>query len=540
VDGEKRSFFIVYIHCACRNLTRCCAFSTSSENKFLQHNTPISFVPPTTQLFIQHLTGVSASKLRLKESITMSDEASSNPSEDAQITFKVKTSSDGNHTITMPETATVLELKTKLAGQDYENIPADRQRLIYSGRVLKNEEPLSTYKIKPNNTIHMVKSALSNTVQKNANAGASSTGSSPAVPSNMAAGTANNPLAALTGARYAGHLNLPDRNMFGADSGVSIRSRLRLYVEANSRKMGAPPSEEQMADMLSDPATAQMMNEALDNPQMIEYMIQSNPTLREFPQAREVLRSPMFRQMMTNPTILRQAAQMRRMMNGGGSSSFPAPGVTDTTPAGAPGSTPTPNQPSQSPLFPFAMLGGTPNSGGADLNPFAALFSPSTFGAPGNTSTQSAPSPAPATQASPGTNAQGDASNPSNPANPPANPFAALFGPGVGTGAGAPTGALAGAPTNANTFGLPPVTPEMMQQAMAFLNGSGGSQIGLGPFGSATGSTPPPPDNRPPEERYAEQLRQLNEMGFFDFERNVEALRRSGGSVQGAIEQLLS
>lgn len=470
----------------------------------------------------------------------MSDEASSNPSEDAQITFKVKTSSDGNHTITMPETATVLELKTKLAGQDYENIPADRQRLIYSGRVLKNEEPLSTYKIKPNNTIHMVKSALSNTVQKNANAGASSTGSSPAVPSNMAAGTANNPLAALTGARYAGHLNLPDRNMFGADSGVSIRSRLRLYVEANSRKMGAPPSEEQMADMLSDPATAQMMNEALDNPQMIEYMIQSNPTLREFPQAREVLRSPMFRQMMTNPTILRQAAQMRRMMNGGGSSSFPAPGVTDTTPAGAPGSTPTPNQPSQSPLFPFAMLGGTPNSGGADLNPFAALFSPSTFGAPGNTSTQSAPSPAPATQASPGTNAQGDASNPSNPANPPANPFAALFGPGVGTGAGAPTGALAGAPTNANTFGLPPVTPEMMQQAMAFLNGSGGSQIGLGPFGSATGSTPPPPDNRPPEERYAEQLRQLNEMGFFDFERNVEALRRSGGSVQGAIEQLLS
>jgi ubiquilin len=147
------------------------------------------------------------------------------PNEDAQITFKVKTSSDGNHTITMPETTTVLELKTKLAGSDYENIPAERQRLIYSGRVMKNEEPLSTYKIKPGNTIHMVKSAQSNATQNPVNAGTSGTASAaPAaagVPTNMAAGTANNPLAALTGARYAGHLNLPGRDMFGVDGGVS-------------------------------------------------------------------------------------------------------------------------------------------------------------------------------------------------------------------------------------------------------------------------------------------------------------------------------
>lgn len=49
-----------------------------------------------------------------------------------------------------------------------------------------------------------------------------------------------------------------------------------------------------------------------------------------------------------------------------------------------------------------------------------------------------------------------------------------------------------------------------------------------------------PADNRPPEERYAEQLRQLNDMGFFDFDRNIAALRRTGGSVQGAIETLLN
>jgi ubiquilin len=144
--------------------------------------------------------------------------------EDVQLTFKVKTSSDGLHNITIAETATVLDLKTKLAGADYENIPADRQRLIYSGRVLKNEELLSAYKIKAGNTIHMVKSAASNVAQNPATVVSTAPGAAaraaPGVPVNMAAGTANNPLANLTGARYAGQINLPSRDMFGVDGGV--------------------------------------------------------------------------------------------------------------------------------------------------------------------------------------------------------------------------------------------------------------------------------------------------------------------------------
>ena len=62
----------------------------------------------------------------------------------------------------------------------------------------------------------------------------------------------------------------------------------------------------------------------------------------------------------------------------------------------------------------------------------------------------------------------------------------------------------------------------------------------LGVNSPGASPSPAPVDNRPPEERYAEQLRQLNDMGFTDFDQNVAALRRSGGSVQGAIEHLLS
>ena len=94
--------------------------------------------------------------------------------------------------------------------------------------------------------------------------------------------------------------------------------------------------------------------------------------------------------------------------------------------------------------------------------------------------------------------------------------------------------------------------PAMMQQMLqAMGGGEGAGAAGAGAFnpfamfgglggGSAGGSPAAPPDTRPPEERYEEQLRQLNDMGFYEFERNVEALRRTGGSVQGAVEYLLT
>lgn len=426
---------------------------------------------------------------------------------DPTITFKVKTSAEGNHTITMAETATVLDLKNKLAGDEYEKVPAERQRLIYSGKVMKNEEPLSTYKIKAGNTIHMVKSAQSNATQNPASASASPSGAPRAaagVPTNMAAGTNNDPLAGLTGARYAGHIGLPGAGMFGADGG-----------------MGAPPSEDDVANMLSDPNMQQMMNEALNNPAMVDMMIQQNPMLRNNPHARQILSSPEFRQMMTNPEAIRQANAMRRMMGGGGlggASAFPAPGATDTTPSGAASSNPSSSPP---PFNPFAA-GGFGGAGGAG-NPFATLFSQPPAG---QTPVQTPPAPASAGQGTPGQGTPGT----NNDANA-ANPFASLFGH---QGAG-----------GQNPFqipGMPPMTPEMMQQAMQMLqNGGMGDLFGPGGFGGARGasSPPPPADTRPPEERYESQLRQLNDMGFFDFDRNVEALRRSGGSVQGAIEQLL-
>ena len=150
----------------------------------------------------------------------MSDES------EQQLTFTVKSSNDAKYAITITANSTVSQLKEKLATSDFADIPTERQRLIYSGRVLKDHETLSSYKIKDGNTIHLVKGAESNNRQNPANQGGSvpvpGAGSAANVPSNIAAGTgAHNPLAQLTGARYAGFHQLPGADMFGADGGVS-------------------------------------------------------------------------------------------------------------------------------------------------------------------------------------------------------------------------------------------------------------------------------------------------------------------------------
>ena len=141
------------------------------------------------------------------------------------VTFNVK-ANQAKWTLSLPLSATVIDLKNKLATSEYANVPAASQRLIYSGRVLKDDDTLLGHKVKDGNTIHLVKSAPSNQRQNPATQSASGAAapptSAPQVPQNIAAGTGNDPFAALTGARYAGFSQLPSADMFGADGGVSF------------------------------------------------------------------------------------------------------------------------------------------------------------------------------------------------------------------------------------------------------------------------------------------------------------------------------
>lgn len=476
----------------------------------------------------------------------MADDAAT--TDEAPITFNVKSSSDAKYVLTVPLSLTVLDLKQKLAGSEYADIPPERQRLIYSGRVLKDPDTLASYKVKEGNTIHLVKGAASNQRQNPANQGTSTTsgtGSTPAaagVPNNIAAGTGNNPLAGLTGARYAGFAQLPGAGMFGPDGG-----------------MGPPPDPEHMINMLQDPSFASTLDEALQNPALIDQMIANNPMLRGMgPQVRQAMQNPAIRRMMTDPEMMRQASQMQRQMGGGmfggagqGDQPFPMPGATDTTPGQGQEGQRTEAQATQAQANPFAdpfaMFGnpaaaaGGAGAGAGAVNPFAALFQPPST-ATGNTNlnpTSPPPAGQESTTTSTDTNTENQQQQQQTPQ--PQNPFAAAAqNPMFQSILQNPQlmqqmmqSFFGGSPSATNPSD-PNSTPQQPGNPFASLFGP----AGLGAFGAA----PPqqqPQDTRPPEVRYEDQLRQLNDMGFYEFERNVEALRRAGGSVQGAVEYLL-
>ena len=163
----------------------------------------------------------------MSEASAPAEDPSAAPSDDSSVTFHVKSAGNNKYTLTLPLTTTAADLKEKLASSEYANVPAASQRLIYSGRVLKDDDTLASHKVKDGNTMHLVKSAASNQRQNPATQNTSSPtaaqGSTPqatGVPQNIAAGTGNDPFAALTGARYAGFAQLPGAGMFGPDGGV--------------------------------------------------------------------------------------------------------------------------------------------------------------------------------------------------------------------------------------------------------------------------------------------------------------------------------
>jgi ubiquilin len=446
--------------------------------------------------------------------------------EDATVTFHVKSSGGQKFTVTLPLSTTTADLKNKLAGEEYANVPASAQRLIYSGKVLKDGDTLATHNVKEGNTMHLVKSAPSNQRQNPAAQSTGSTTSSgtPAaagvagVPQNLASGTGNDPLAGLTGARYAGFAQLPSASMFTN-----------------------PQSPEDFIRQLEDPNFQQMMREAMNNPQVIDMMINQNPQLRNMPGVRQILQSDYFRRMMTDPQAIRAMMQMQGGagmggFGGGAQGAFPAPGVTNTTEnAGDQTNNQTQQQQQQAPPNPFAAFGG--GAGGMGANPFASLFQPQ-FPSPNQNA--STPSSTNAT----GTGNEAGSPNPQN--QQQQNPFAALMDPARFGQLLQPNNSGTTGPPPANPFGAP--NPEAFNQLLQALGGGAGNEgANYGnPFdffqggGGAGAGQAAAADNRPPEERYATQLQQLNEMGFYDFDRNIQALRRTGGSVNGAIEYLLS
>ncbi|GAA5951224.1 hypothetical protein JCM8115_005091 [Rhodotorula mucilaginosa] len=301
-----------------------------------------------------------------------------------QFTLNIKGPSDLKLSVTVPSDATVEQLKEAIS-KEKEEFPVDQQRLIFSGRVLKNEDPITKYGIKQGVAIHLVKGA-----KPAGQSGASGSSSTPAsrlpseaagVPSNFAAGqqVMGNPLAPLMNAQYAGALG--GFNPF-ADMGVNTNDPNFLQ------------------SMMNSPEVQQQMNQMLQDPAVIDQMIAMNPQLQQMgPYVRQMMQSEQFRNLLTNPQAMQNAMQM--MGGAGGMGGGAGAGL-----GGMGGMFPPPG----------AFGGG----GGAGAGTGSTAASPSTPGQQAGGGANSAGATAPNSQAAP----------------PPFNPFAMLGGLGAGAGPG--------------------------------------------------------------------------------------------------------
>ncbi|KAI3824881.1 hypothetical protein L1987_06353 [Smallanthus sonchifolius] len=486
---------------------------------------------------------------------------------DGEINLNIRCSNGNKFSVRATLRSTVVAFKDLLAQNC--DVPANQQRLIYKGRILKDDQTLDSYGLQADYTIHMVRGSAP------APATATTTGA-------PAAGTPSQGAVSNEGVELAGA---------GAGAGGPLFPGLSLDGASNLFGSGLPEFEQvqqqltqnpnMMRDMMNMPAIQNILN----NPEIMRGMFMSNPQMREI-----IDRNPELAHILNDPAILRQKLEaarnpelMREMMR----NTDRAMSNIESSPEGF-------NmlrrmyENVQEPFLNATTTGG--NDSGS--NPCAALH--------GN---QGAVNPSPST---------GSETTPASAApnsNPLPNPWGGTTG-GLGLpGLDRPSNmsdmsqlmqnpaitqmmqSLLSNPqymeqiVNQNPqlrtmFDSNPqlremlqnpellrqlTSPQMMQQMMSLqqllpqLNqqqspldptqtgAATGTQNNMeldmlmnmfGGLGAGSLAVPNVPDV-PPEQLYATQLSQLQEMGFFDTQENIRALRATSGNVHAAVERLL-
>lgn len=492
-------------------------------------------------------------------------------------------------------------------------VPPQQQRLIYKGRILKDDQTLKSYGLEADHTVHLVR-GFAPAASTN-NAAPTNSGGSTTTP-NSTRPVSTNEGDALGGAGLGASL-FPGLgiNGLGGSGGGLFGAGLPEFEQVQQQLTRNPNI---MREIMNMPVVQNLMN----NPEIMRNLIMNNPQMRE-----TIDRNPELAHILNDPSTLRQTLEaarnpelMREMMR----NTDRAMSNIESSPEGF-------NmlrrmyETVQEPFLNATSMAG--NAGNDNSNPFAALLgtqggnqaregsnNPST-----TTSESTTGSPAPNTNPLPNpwmaagtggsqtnttrSSSLGDA-RPQTPAG-----IAGLSSPGFEDifGAMQDTNSLNQMMQNPavtqmmqsllsnpqymnQILGLNPqlrsmvdsnsqlremiqnpeflrqlTNPETMQQMVTlqqFLltqlgraqstqqpgqtgGGTGTPNMGLemlmnmfGGLGAGSLAVPNRSDV-PPEQLYATQLSQLQEMGFFDTQENIRALIATAGNVHAAVERLL-
>ncbi|KAL6220795.1 hypothetical protein ACLB2K_008549 [Fragaria x ananassa] len=501
------------------------------------------------------------------------------------VNINVKTPNGSKYAAQISLDATVRALKEALSPKC--DVPVDQQRLIYKGRILKDDQTLRSHGLEADHAVHLVRSfapsAAANTADAT-NAGSEN--------STQARGVGSNGDGALGG---SGNVN-----RIGSTGGLF--------------GLGFPDLEQVEQQITRDMMNMPLFDDLMISTDIVQNMVTNNPQMREI-----IDRNPELGHILNDPATIRQTLEasrnpelMREIMR----NSDRAMSNIESSPEGF-------NmlrrmyENVQEPLLNASTMAG--NTGFDSSNPLAALFTPQ-GGNPTrtqltNSSTASSDSatspPAPNTVPLPNpwspTGWDGRSQTPAGHTGLGFPEFEAMMGttqdntllnqavqnPAVSRlmqnfisnpqnisesiqsdpqlRSMLSSNALFREMIQNPEFFRQLASPETMQlffmliQALLSLLGdeeeqatqepgetgqtdggtgsvdNSGLQALLNLFGGLGTGSPAVPNrpNVPPEELYAAQLSQLQEMGFFDRQENIQALTTSAGNVHAAVERLL-
>ncbi|CAD5170504.1 unnamed protein product [Musa acuminata subsp. malaccensis] len=492
--------------------------------------------------------------------------------------------------------STVGAFKAVVAGSS--DVPAEQQRLIYKGRILKDDQTLVSYGVESDHTIHLVRAAAPSATSANTAVG--NQGASVTSNSNSASGFGGS---LFPGMSVNGDAGSETASLFG--TGIPELDQMQQQLAQNPNIM---------TEIMNMPAIQNIIN----NPDIIQNLFMNNPQLREI-----IDRNPDLAHVLNDPSTLRQTMEaarnpelMREMMR----NTDRAMSNIESSPEGF-------NmlrrmyETVQEPFLNATTMGGD-LGGDAGSNPFAALLG-SQAAAQGrersiNSTTGSEPTTGSAPNTDPLPNPWGTNTGGPQPVNTSSNPASTPGAPvlnGLGSldlenmvGRMQDSSVLSQVLQNPammqmmqNLLSDPQyvnqvlnfnpnmrsllesngqlremlqnpdflrqlMSPETMQQLLSIQqslfshNGQQQSRLeqeqtagGTGTLnntgleflmnmfgGLGTGGLGvPPTSNVPAEELYATQLSQLQEMGFFDTQENIRALTATAGNVHAAVERLL-
>lgn len=520
---------------------------------------------------------------------------------DAEIALNIRCSNGNKFSVRATLRSTVVAFKDLLAQNC--DVPPNQQRLIYKGRILKDDQTLDSYGLQADHTIHMVRGSAPA-------ASAPTTGGSVAGNANTPSVGSQGGAVSIEGLGFGGGAplfpGLGLGGLGGSGSGLPEFEQVQQQLTQNPNMM---------RDMMNMPAIQNILN----NPEVMRGMIMSNPQMREI-----IDRNPELAHILNDPAILRQTLEaarnpelMREMMR----NTDRAMSNIESSPEGF-------NmlrrmyENVQEPFLNATTTGGA----AANDNPFAALLgnqgvATQTRGVsnnPSGTGTETTPgaalpnsNPLPNPWGGTGGGAQTNAGSRVSVGDARAPPLVSGLGglglPGLDRTTGMPDlnqlmqnpavsqmmqsllsnpqymeQVVSQNPQLRSMFDSNPqlremmqnpevlrqlTSPQMMQQMMSLqqllpqLNqqqssldptqtnaaAAAGTQNNMGldllmsMFGGlgAPGMAAPNVPDVPAEQLYATQLSQLQEMGFFDTQENIRALRATSGNVHAAVERLL-